>query len=125
MNKQQIKTRIEELENNKKFEKDLQIDLKAKLDRSVERLIDINEELQELERDLEEQEDNVIAGVDFTDSIISLNDIKFKEYQNEKKEYEDMLQKKADMAHKEYLNDTYPSTEQKYGDFTGVSNEDR
>lgn len=81
MNKQQIKTRIEQLENSKKFEKDLQIDLKAKLDRSVERLIDINDELQELERDLEIEEQKELT--------------------------------------------TYPSTEQKYGDFTGVDNEDR
>ncbi len=80
MNKQQIKQRVEELENNKKFEKDLQIDLKAKLDRSVERLIDINEELQELERDLSiaEKEKNI---ADFKAAIYEEHDDYNDEYQ--------------------------------------------
>lgn len=80
MNKQQIKTRIEQLENSKKFELDLQINYKDSIDRSVERLIDINEELQELERDLEIEEQKENYPKDDTD---------------------------------------------KYGDFSGVDNEDR
>lgn len=75
----EIKQRIEQLENSKKFELNLQTEIKAMLNRTTDRLIDINEELQELERDLEIAEKEEIPSI----------------------------------------------TDQHYGDFTGVTNEDR
>jgi len=97
MNKQQ---RLQQLKKHEQFELDLIKDLKEKIERATERLIDIHEEMQEIERDI---------------------DIEDGTYLSDKIAHDNMLQEKADKARKEYMVDK----EQKYGDFTGVTNEDR
>jgi len=49
MNKQE---RLKQLQDSLKFEKDLQANYKESIKNSVERVIDINDEIQEIERDI-------------------------------------------------------------------------